>query len=269
MEEFPLRGWVHVSQEHDMLHIFRDIAATLGIAGRSDLSINNLSKLIYSALARKKYLIVLDDIWTSNLWDQLKVAIFPDENNGSRVLMTTRIWEVAGREAIEIYNLGAMSEETSLELLLKYAFDGRDEKHYTQEILELAKKIVQKCQGLPLAIRVVGGLLKQTPYSYHQWSMVIERLENPIDHGHVLSVLRSAVEEQPFIIQLCLKSVNNLLLNEDDKIDANTLIQLWIDELLIQPEKHQTMEDGAQVLLEELVNRYPNILLLNLLYIYI
>ncbi|KAJ1695939.1 hypothetical protein LUZ63_012637 [Rhynchospora breviuscula] len=47
-----------------------------------------LTKL-YESLRGKKYLIVLDDVWTTDLWTQIGVAL-PDELNGSRVVITTR-----------------------------------------------------------------------------------------------------------------------------------------------------------------------------------
>lgn len=44
---------------------------------------------LYNSLRGKIYLIVLDDVWSTDLWAQLQVAL-PEAKNGSRVLITTR-----------------------------------------------------------------------------------------------------------------------------------------------------------------------------------
>jgi hypothetical protein len=41
-------------------------------------------------LWRRRYVIVLDDIWNVNAWETIKYA-FPDCNCGSRIIFTTRL----------------------------------------------------------------------------------------------------------------------------------------------------------------------------------
>ncbi|KAF3320451.1 putative disease resistance protein [Carex littledalei] len=80
-----------------------------------------------SLLEAKKYLIVLDDVWTNNLWTQIEEAL-PDENNGSRVLLTTRSYNVAKHAdpTRDPYELELLTKELSLELLLKKALPYQD-----------------------------------------------------------------------------------------------------------------------------------------------
>jgi NB-ARC domain len=44
---------------------------------------------LHKSLKEKKYLVVLDDVWSTDLWSELQMAL-PEDNNGSRVLITTR-----------------------------------------------------------------------------------------------------------------------------------------------------------------------------------
>ena len=56
-----------------------------------------------------------------------------------------------------------MNEDESWHLFLKKTFQGMTSTTtrtaLTSELEELGKKIVRKCEGLPLAILVLGGLL--------------------------------------------------------------------------------------------------------------
>jgi NB-ARC domain len=74
-------------------------------------------------LSKKKYLLVLDDVWTLDLWDQLKI-ILHSMHNGSRVLITTRIRDVALAADPETapYELHSLQEDESLVPLFRNAF---------------------------------------------------------------------------------------------------------------------------------------------------
>lgn len=49
----------------------------------------NLEEKVFKVLNKKRYLIVLDDIWETEVWDDLK-ALFQDVKNASRV--GTEMW---------------------------------------------------------------------------------------------------------------------------------------------------------------------------------
>lgn len=73
----------------------------------------------------KRYLIVFDDVWTVDFWPLIRHAL-PDNNQGSRVLLTTRSDSVASicKEswADQIYRLEPLPEEKALELFCKKVF---------------------------------------------------------------------------------------------------------------------------------------------------
>lgn len=52
-----------------------------------------LANMLQKSLKGKRYLIVLDDMWKSEAWDDIRLC-FPIQNNGSRILLTTRNAEV-------------------------------------------------------------------------------------------------------------------------------------------------------------------------------
>ncbi|CAA2995401.1 late blight resistance homolog R1A-3 isoform X1 [Olea europaea subsp. europaea] len=49
-----------------------------------------LKEYLYKSLKGRRYLAVLDDVWTTEDWDSLS-RIFPDDGIGSRIILTTRL----------------------------------------------------------------------------------------------------------------------------------------------------------------------------------
>ncbi|KAF3441148.1 hypothetical protein FNV43_RR15059 [Rhamnella rubrinervis] len=128
---------------------------------------------IVSVLEQKRYLVVLDDIWRVDAWDCIKGA-FPPGKKGSKLLFTTRNMDVA----TSAYPLSSpiippfLTDDESWELLHRKAFPkhivGHGEKDCSPEFKNLGREMVKKCGGLPLAVVVLGGLLK-TKNSLDEW----------------------------------------------------------------------------------------------------
>jgi disease resistance protein RPM1 len=94
MEEerhFQIRIWLVISKEYQLIDVLKKILQKLW---GTDANIPQTDPeyfiiKIYNSLKEKRYLIVLDDVWSTDLWTGLKVAL-PEDNNKSRVLITTR-----------------------------------------------------------------------------------------------------------------------------------------------------------------------------------
>ncbi|GMY35968.1 putative disease resistance RPP13-like protein 3 [Fagus crenata] len=93
--------------------------------GLQDMNDDELKSGLFNFLQGKRYLIVLDDIWKTDVWDELKVA-FPDNRKGSRILITSRIKEVAAHASPNIppYFLPFLNKDESWELFSKKVFRG-------------------------------------------------------------------------------------------------------------------------------------------------
>ncbi|XP_074341942.1 disease resistance protein RPP13-like [Apium graveolens] len=100
------------------------------------------------------YLALIDDIWDIKAWIQIKDA-FPDQKNGSRIIITTRNKKVAemADDKCFVHQLRFLTENESWELFCKRA------KPTTQNMEKLGKEMVGKCRGLPLAIVILNSLL--------------------------------------------------------------------------------------------------------------
>ncbi|XP_042033015.1 putative late blight resistance protein homolog R1B-19 [Salvia splendens] len=51
-------------------------------------------EILHKKLLGRRYMIVLDDIWSTKVWDGIRMY-FPDNSNGSRIVITTRESDVA------------------------------------------------------------------------------------------------------------------------------------------------------------------------------
>lgn len=89
---FDIYAWVTVSAEYRKRHILSGLLHHLMETDdvqfhRSDAQ---LATLVYQNLVGRRYLVVIDDVWDTRAWDDLKM-IFPDDGSGSQILMTTRL----------------------------------------------------------------------------------------------------------------------------------------------------------------------------------
>ncbi|XP_031259205.1 disease resistance protein RPP13-like [Pistacia vera] len=87
------------------------------------MSQEDLERNLRNSLIGRSYLLVIDDVWHKEAWESLKRA-FPDNNNGSRVIITTRIREVAERsdEKVHVHELRFLNPSESWKLFCDKAF---------------------------------------------------------------------------------------------------------------------------------------------------
>ncbi|KAL2492424.1 putative disease resistance protein RDL5 [Abeliophyllum distichum] len=89
---FDVRAWVVVSREYREQEVLKGLLNSLrGLNHESgEESIEKLAENVSKFLKDKRYFIVIDDVWTIKTWNRVK-SLFPDNNNGSRIILTTRL----------------------------------------------------------------------------------------------------------------------------------------------------------------------------------
>ena len=100
----------------------------------------------------------MDDIWSVESCDKLKF-FFPDYGNGSRIVVTTRLSNVASFFSSSSLRMNFLDRDKSWDLLRKTTFPQED---CPLELEDIGKKIAEKCKGLPLSIAVIGGFLAKS-----------------------------------------------------------------------------------------------------------
>ncbi|CAJ2668529.1 unnamed protein product [Trifolium pratense] len=134
----------------------------------------NIPKVEYhfvmNRLRRKKVLIVLDDVATSEQLDDL-ISDYECLGLGSRVIVTTRDKHVI-KDVDEIFEVKELNEHDSLQLFCLNAFK---EKHPKSAYEELSKNVIAYCKGNPLALRVLGVRLRSR--SKEEWKAELEKIK--------------------------------------------------------------------------------------------
>ncbi|KAF7126472.1 hypothetical protein RHSIM_Rhsim11G0186600 [Rhododendron simsii] len=164
---FDCFAWAYISQQCKTREVLEEILIQLTSAeleGREKIRRMMHAELVgelYQAQSRMKCLVILDDIWDVEAWNSLSPA-FPHKKAGSKILLTTRIREVASfADERCLHKLRHLTEPESWELFQKKACLKSDVTEFilSPEMTVLGEKMVKHCGGLPLAIVVLGGLL--------------------------------------------------------------------------------------------------------------
>ncbi|PHU02560.1 hypothetical protein BC332_27811 [Capsicum chinense] len=172
---FDLRVWVTISQEYRSRNVLLDALHCISKQPNSFIGEdydkkddNELADLVQKKLKGRRYLVVVDDIWSTGDWDRIR-RIFPDCNNRSRVLLTTRDTEVAMYvDSNSPHHMTLLNLDNSWKLLCEKVFG--PEHDHPPELEEIGKRIAEKCQGLPLTISVIEGYLSKMTRTLESWN---------------------------------------------------------------------------------------------------
>lgn len=175
-------------------------------------------------LVRRKVLICLDDVarvedarWF--IFDVPTVAApqrgsreKEDERSAYRILMTTRTPSLMGAGIVQEVFVRILSEHEAVKLLLSTAgrrpYGGRNSKVFNQ-----ARMIVKGCGNSPLAIRLVGSMLRMGNRNWNLkspiWMSLINQCTLNLEEA---SILRSFVNAFTRIVDLSFFTVNDIRL---------------------------------------------------------
>ena len=140
------------------------------------------------------------------------------------------------------YELPFLKKDESWELLSKKVFQGDP---CPPELEALGRQIAESCDGLPLAIVVLGGLLANKEKTYRIWSKLIGHVNSHLteDRSQCQDILALSYNHLPRHLKPCFLYLG--IYPEDFEIPARQLIQLWIVEGFVQQTGNRNVEDVA------------------------
>ncbi|KAG8093905.1 hypothetical protein GUJ93_ZPchr0012g19287 [Zizania palustris] len=209
----------------------------------------------------KRFIVILDDIWTVSAWESIKCAL-PDNLKGSRVIVTTRITDVANaccsRPQDRIYNIQRLSDMASRELFFKKIFYLMDDKLPSDELEEVSNAILKKCGGLPLAIENIGSLLaSKSNRTKEEWLKVCNNLGSELENNPTLEgvkqVLTLSYNDLPYHLKACFLYLS--IFPENYVIRRGPLVRRWIAEGFVTQRHGVSMEQLAESYFDEFVAR--------------
>ncbi|XP_006655247.3 disease resistance protein Pik-2-like [Oryza brachyantha] len=235
-----------------------------GALGEIDsLDDNKLAQKLEHLLMDKRYLIVIDDVWTIRAWEAIQSKM-PENNCGSRVIVTTRIESVAkacSSSSVRghyIHHMNPLKIEDSRKLFLSRAF-GSSDASYPAELKDVMDMIVKKCGGLPLAIVSIASVLAgyRSSGCKDKWETICKSIgyqmeSNPTLEG-MRQILTLSYNHLPHELKSCLMYLS--IFPEDYVIDKYRLLCRWIAEGLVVEKRGLTLMEIAESYFDELVSR--------------
>ncbi|XP_027184539.1 disease resistance protein RGA2-like [Coffea eugenioides] len=260
-KHFDKKIWVCVSDDFKVERLLNEMLQSLGEKNVETTNREALVTRLQENLNGKSYLLVLDDNWNDNRekWDGMRSCLLEIGGApGSKILATTRSDEVASSmQTSGLHHLDILSDDHSWMLFEKLAFaDGGARK--TQDLVDIGRRILKRCGGVPLAIKVIGGLL-YSKKNASEW-LTIEKSEiwnesTNIANG-VISVLKLSYENLPsWSVKQCFASCS--IFPKDAEMEKQSLIQIWMAQGLINDAKG----GGGHLQMEDIGSEYFNVLL--------
>ncbi|KAH0634425.1 hypothetical protein KY284_037211 [Solanum tuberosum] len=256
--QFECSGLVYVSQQPRAGEILHDIAKQVGLMEEERKE--NLEGNLRSPLKIKRYVILLDDIWDVEIWDDLKLVLPEcDSKIGSRIIITSRNSNV-GRYIggdFSIHVLQPLDSENSFELFTKkiFTFDNNNNwANASPDLVDIGRSIVGRCGGIPLAIVVPAGMLRARERTEHAWNRVLDSMGHKVQGG-CGKVLALSYNDLPIALRPCFLYFG--LFPEDHEICAFDLTNMWIAEKLIvvNSGNRRKAESLVEDVLNDLVSR--------------
>ncbi|AET01767.1 NB-ARC domain disease resistance protein, putative [Medicago truncatula] len=243
VEHFPVRVWVTVTEGA----VNRAKALLMKRDGTKDQTLYLIN--VCDQLKEKLCLVVLDNVSKTTDLDKLYRLLYGSGwTDGSRIVLTTRFKDVAlhANNSSTPHHIRLLMKEESWMLFQKVASRRLEPKEES-----LAKKLVGKCGGLPLAILSLGCVISANGTTPTSLSWVLDQ----INHGHFKKYWlqpKDNREELSNTMRDCLYCFTNFPL--DYEIPARRLVNLWVGEGLVQQNNGKTPEDTAESYLEELID---------------
>ncbi|KAL5701292.1 hypothetical protein ACHQM5_026642 [Ranunculus cassubicifolius] len=254
-EHFNVRIWVCVSEEFDIKKLTRAIVKSLtgDVCDHEDL--DPLQRLLQQNLDAKRFLLVLDDVWSENQeqWNKFKYSLRCGDR-GSSIIVTTRLETVASITGTSPpYCLKFLSEDDCWSLFKQRAFGmGNGE---TPNLVEIGKEITKKCGGVPLAAKALGGLMR---FKSHEsdWTFVRDsRIWDlpPSNENTILPALRLSYIHLPTSMRHCFAFCS--IFPKDYQMRKEEVIHLWMANGLVQSRERMQLEDIGNEIFDALLWR--------------
>ncbi|KAF8644866.1 hypothetical protein HU200_066300 [Digitaria exilis] len=257
--QFDCRAFVSVGQNPDPTKVLREIFV--------DLKKNETEKTVVGHDENtiidhdyKRCFIVVDDIWDAKIWLEVIEQAFVASNPGSRIIVTTRKSDVAKSIGVdEQYQIQPLSDGYSKMLLSKIS--GIEDNLLDND--DVVTKILDKCDGVPLAITAIASVLATKPR--HEWPNVYNSIFfNSVVFGpetnprlnNVKKILSFSHYDLHCHLRACMLYLS--VFPEDDYVHKNMLIWRCIAEGLVHAETENGNNDlfkAGERYLHELISR--------------
>nr|UBY07361.1 NBS-LRR disease resistance protein [Dasypyrum villosum] len=226
---FELILWACVSNKFVIEEIIRSVIEVATMMKCDLTQVEALQKELCRVLGKKRYLLVLDDVWNEDgqKWDAMRLLFNSHAGSGSVIIVTSRNDQVASiMGTLPPHRILLLDEDQSWELFERNAFGREVEKQ--NELISVAKSIVHKCKGLPLAIKTIATLLRSKK-NHSEWSSVLNSdiwKNDILTPTGILPALQLSFDYLSSEAKTCFSLC--AIFRKDSLMDKDMLIQLWM-----------------------------------------
>uniref|UniRef100_A0A0A9B2J8 AAA+ ATPase domain-containing protein n=1 Tax=Arundo donax TaxID=35708 RepID=A0A0A9B2J8_ARUDO len=260
-ENFDKTIWLSVNKEVNQIDVLQNVIAALGSRYTGSMGDKALlESALKEEVRQKKFLLVLDDVWSDsvNIWSEILRVPLSDGAPGSRVLVTTRNDGVARRlKAQYLHRVDKLEGEDAWTLLKMQVVSNENDEIEINELEDIGRKIVERCDGLPLAIKVLGGLLLNISRTRDAWMDVYNHFAwsiAGIDDDDINKAVYLSYEELTSQLKQCFVLCS--LFPKGELIRSRVMVQLWIAEGYVHTNiSSKLLEDLGLEYYEELISR--------------
>ncbi|XP_031126149.1 putative late blight resistance protein homolog R1A-3 [Ipomoea triloba] len=253
---FDCCGWATMSQDLNNRQVLLDLCRSV-MPMRDDLNTKNdgeLAEQLQKSLKGRRYLIIVDDIWSTEAWDNVQ-RCFPENNTSSRILLTTRLQDVASYACSSksfIYEMRFLNCDESWNLFCQKLLI---KESLNKGFETIGRKIVENCRGLPLTVVVLAGHLSAN-MAVDEWKSVESTLNSLVNFDlpqQFSRILSLSYNNLPCHLKCCFLYLGAF--PEDSEIEIKKVVRLWIAEGFIKEVSQKTLEESGEEYLEDLMNR--------------
>lgn len=205
---------------------------------------DELAEQVYKCLKQQRYLIVIDDIWSIEVWSDL-LKCFPEDNNGSRILLTTQlrsVAEYASTDSNSSHNMRFLDSHESWSLFHHKVYE---KIAFSPQFESIGRHIVEMRKGLPLAIIVTAGLLSKSKQNLSEWEHIAKNVSTlSLYDQQCANILRLSYTFLPHHLKPCFLSFG--LFPKDTKIAIDDIVHFWLSEGFLKVVKSKSLEDVAK-----------------------
>ncbi|XP_038974474.1 putative disease resistance protein RGA3 [Phoenix dactylifera] len=165
--------WLCVSQDFSESNLLRSIIKQAGGDPGEAKEKEVLEPMLSQVITNKKFFLILDDVWDAQVWDELLRKPLQSGLANSRILITSRHEAIARQmRAVYIHKVEQLSQKDGWSLICRMVFKECEEGDM-HVLSGVGMRIVEKCDGLPLALRTVGGVLRTKEKRHSEWEKVL------------------------------------------------------------------------------------------------
>lgn len=257
---YDVTMWVCVSDNFDEQRILGEMLQTLDKNTGGMTNKDAILKHLEKELEMKRFLLILDDVWNeeSEKWESLKSRLLTIcGSKGNAIVVTTRSELVASIVETSLHCRHKIRELLNDEcwFIIKERVFGSGGASIPSDLEAIGREIAERCRGVPLAARVLGGTMR-IKREKKDWLSIQESKVWEVSgyNDRILPILKLSFDHLPSSLKACFAYCS--IFPKDFCIEKEQLVQLWMAEGFLGTSSESS-------LMEAIGNKYFNDLLVN------